>query len=229
MCGRAESRGGGERPKLRDDFESAFPGEHCVGLYRAGSTRVHKTGRANRFGGDIQIFARANELNHNLTSWDREGDGNGAERASFFRSDCKLATHVAICKILKTVGFFADLQLLSGADAEKLKIAERVSAEESLIFARYEQIRMGREPELHVARAELHRSVVDRDAFAQEMNFGHGLDELEFETRELIGGRINPCASFERNRMIVPGDYVGVNSAGTVRLLLKMNLPCRTA
>src|ERR1700745_4031820 len=57
------------------------------------------------------------------------------------------------------------------------------------------------------------------------MNFGHGFDELEFETRELVGGGVNPSAPLERNRVIIPRDHVGVNAAGTVRLLLKMDLP----
>ena len=72
---------------------------------------------------------------------------------------------------------------------------------------------------------KLHGRIIDGHAFTKEMNFGHGLNELEFETRQLIRGRVNPGASFERNRVIVASDHVGVNAAWTVGLLLKVNLP----
>src|ERR1700719_677045 len=57
------------------------------------------------------------------------------------------------------------------------------------------------------------------------MNFWHGLDEFEFETHQLIGTRIHPRAAFERDRVIISCDHICVNAAGTVRPLLKMDLP----
>ena len=128
-------RSGGDGAELGDDFESALSGEHRVRLDCTGRTRVDKAGRANRIGGDIQIFAWTDELNHNLARRNREGNGDGAERASFFRSDGELAVHIAVGEILEAVGFFADLQLLSSADAEELKVGEGMSAEEGFIVA----------------------------------------------------------------------------------------------